>query len=158
MRRGEIRWGGAVLPGGSRKRRPFLIVSDDAFNLNERYTKVMVVHLTSVRRIGGPYDWEADLPRGTADLDRSSVAKCGEVYTLLKEQLGERTGTVPAERMRHVDRALAAALGLRLADELRPPPPTRRKREGAFPTFAVAKHSAPLTLEMVRAALADGSR
>ena len=28
------------------KRRPMLIVSDDAFNENERYLKVMVVHLT----------------------------------------------------------------------------------------------------------------
>ena len=63
-------------------------------------------------------------------------------------------------------RSLAAAKGRSVGSVLselarvglRPPPPTRRKREGAFPTFAVSQHAAPLTLEMVRAALADDSR
>ena len=108
------------MTGGAWKRRPFLVVSDDTFNLNERYPKVMVVHLTSVRRAGGPYDWEVDLPRGTAGLDRSSVAKCGEVYTLRKEQLEDRSGAVPLERMGRIDRALGVALGLRLVDDREP--------------------------------------
>ena len=55
MRRGEVFWGSPHLAGGSRKQRPFVIVSADAFNLNERYPKVMVVHLTSVRRAGKPF-------------------------------------------------------------------------------------------------------
>ena len=63
MLRGEVWWGHPTLPGGSRKRRPFLIVSHDAFNRNERYPKVMVVHLTSVRRAGDDYPWEVELAR-----------------------------------------------------------------------------------------------
>ncbi len=89
-----------------------LIVSNDAFNRNERYSKVMVVHITTVRRLGGPYDWEVPLPRGTAGLKRASVAKCGEVYTLRKEQLQSSSRTIPPAIMRQVDRALAVALSL----------------------------------------------
>ncbi len=113
MRRGEIRWGSPPVPGAERKRRPFLIVSADAFNVNERWTKVLVVHLTSVRRPGGPYDWEVTLPRGSGNLPATSVAKCAEVYTLWKTQLGDLIGALPPEHMEQVDRALHVALGLR---------------------------------------------
>lgn len=89
-----------------------LIVSDDVFNRNERYAKVMVVHFTSVQRLVGPYDWEVALPRGTAGLERPSIAKCGEIYTVWKEQLHGPPSTVPRAIMNQVDRALALALSL----------------------------------------------
>jgi len=111
--RGEVWWGHPALPGGSRKRRPFLIVSHDAFNRNERYPKVMVVHLTSVRRAGGDYPWEVEVPRGAGGLPVASVAKCGEIYTLLKVHLTALAGTLRSEQMDQVDRALATALALR---------------------------------------------
>lgn len=112
MRRGEVWWGAASLAGGSRKRRPFLVVSADAFNRNDLYRKVMVVHLTSVRRASGPFPWEVELPRGTAGLPVASTAKCAEVYTVLKGQLAELVGTLPAAQMGSIDRALAVALAL----------------------------------------------
>ena len=112
MRRGEIWWGAPALPSGSRKRRPFLVVSNDAFNKNEGYPKVMVVHLTSVTRSLGPFRWEVEVPRGVAGLPSVSVVKCGEVYTLLKAHLGEYLGALPAAYLERVDRALATALGL----------------------------------------------
>lgn len=116
MVRGEVWWASLRMPSGSRKRRPMLIVSNDAFNRNERYTKVVVVHLTSVARLGGPFDWEVAVKKNTAGLDKASVVKCAEVYTLLKEQLGEKVGTLPGELMRQVDEALALSLGLPSAE------------------------------------------
>ncbi len=110
--RGEVWWGSPALPGGSHKRRPFLIVSHDGFNRNDRYPKVMAVHLTTVRRIGEGYPWEVELPRGAGGLPMASVAKCGEIYTLLKSHLGELVGMLPAEQMTSIDRALATALAL----------------------------------------------
>lgn len=105
------------MKGSRDKKRPMLVVSDDAFNRNERYTKVMAVHVTTVKRLGGPYDWEVSLPRGTAGLKHASVAKCGEIYTLWKDQLLHGSaGTLAADMMRQIDRALAAALNLRLED------------------------------------------
>jgi len=111
VRRGDVLWGSPPTPGGERKRRPFLVVSGDAFNANERWTKVLVVHLTSVRRPGGPYDWEVTLPRGAANLPQPSVAKCGEIYTLFKTQLGELIGTLAREHMEQIERALHVTLG-----------------------------------------------
>ena len=111
MKRGEVWWGSPTLPGGSRKRRPFLVVSNDAFNQNGLYPKVLVVHLTSVRR-GTSYPWEVALPRGTAGLDTGCVVKCAEVYTLLKIHLHEAAGTVPRRYMEQVEEALAVSLGL----------------------------------------------
>lgn len=111
--RGEIWWGKPALAGGSRKRRPFLVVSNDAFNRNDRYPKTMAVHLTSVRRIGDEYPWEVCLSKGEGGLPSSSVAKCGEIYTLRKSQLDRKVGTLTAQRMNAVDRALALSLGLR---------------------------------------------
>jgi mRNA-degrading endonuclease toxin of MazEF toxin-antitoxin module len=113
--RGEVWWGRQPLPGGSRKRRPFLIVSNDAFNRNERYPKVMVVHLTSVRRAGEDYPWEVELPRGSAALPVASVAKCGEIYTLFKSHLEVAVGTLGREQMERIEQALATALALRIA-------------------------------------------
>lgn len=112
MRRGDIWWGAPALPGGSRKRRPFLVVSNDAFNRNDGYPKVMAVHLTTVNRSPGPFRWEVEVPRGVAGLPSASVVKCGEVYTLLKAHLGEYLGALPATYLERVDRALATALGL----------------------------------------------
>jgi mRNA-degrading endonuclease toxin of MazEF toxin-antitoxin module len=112
VQRGEIWWGSPALPGGSRKHRPFLIVSQDGFNRNERYPKVMVVHLTTVRRVGGSYPWEVDLPRGSGGLATASVAKCGQIYTLLKSHLGELSGSLSSEQMGSIDRALAVVLSL----------------------------------------------
>jgi mRNA-degrading endonuclease toxin of MazEF toxin-antitoxin module len=89
-----------------------LVVSADAFNENARYPKVMVVHLTSVERLGGPFEWEVAIPRGVAGLSRSSVAKCSEIYTLWKEQLQGPAATLPRALMRNVDRALGIALDL----------------------------------------------
>jgi mRNA-degrading endonuclease toxin of MazEF toxin-antitoxin module len=109
VRRGEVWWGNPPLAGGSRKRRPFLIVSNDAFNCNDLYPKVMVVHLTSVKRRRS-YPWEVSVPRDSAGLTVPSVVKCSEIYTLLKVHLTAAAGTMSRQLMARVDQALAVAL------------------------------------------------
>lgn len=89
-----------------------LVVSADAFNANDRYPKVMVVHLTSVERLGGPFAWEVSIPKGTAGLPRASVAKCSEIYTLWKDQLQGPPASLPKAIMSRVDGALGIALDL----------------------------------------------
>ena len=116
MLRGELWWASLPMRGSEQKRRPMLVVSEDSFNTNPRYPKVMVVHLTSVKRAAGPFDWEVAVPRGTAGLEQPSIVKCAEVYTLWKEQLRGTLGTFPAALMRKIDRALCLALGLPFAE------------------------------------------
>ena len=72
---------------------------------------MMVVQVTTVKRLGGPFDREVTLPRG-AGLDGASIVKCGEIYTLWKDQLEGPAGTIPRAHMRRVDQALAVALSL----------------------------------------------
>ncbi len=112
MLRGEVWWATVPMRGSDHKKRPMLVVSDDAFNQNPRYPKVLVVHLTSVKRTTGGFEWEVPVPRGAAGLPRSSTVKCAEIYTLWKEQLSGPAGTLPASLMRQVDRALATVLNL----------------------------------------------
>ena len=116
MRRGEVWWGAPTLLGGSRKRRPFLVVSHDVFNSNERWAKVLAVHLTT----GGTElstSWQVAIPRGVAGLPNPSTAKCAEIYTLWKADLAEAIGTLPREYMSRVDAALGVALALPAAGE-----------------------------------------
>lgn len=112
MRRGEVWWGGARTRGPEQKRRPFLVVSRDSFNADGRYEKALVVHLTTVRHPAGPFDWEVEIPRGTASLPASSIAKCNEIYTVWKTELDSQLGKLPASLMEQVDRALALVLAL----------------------------------------------
>ena len=112
MKRGEIWWARIPMRGAGDVRHPMLIVSDNVFNTNPRYPKVMVVHISSVKRLQGPYAWEVPLPKRTGGLTRSSIIKCAEIYTLWKEQLRESVGTAPQSIMAQVDRALALALSL----------------------------------------------
>ncbi len=112
MRRGEVWWGNPRVPGFHHKRRPFLVVSRDTFNRDERYAKALVVHLTTARRPGGPYDWEVEVPRGVASVPEASVVKCNEVYTVFKRDLEGQIGSLPAQLMGRVDRALALVLAL----------------------------------------------
>jgi mRNA-degrading endonuclease toxin of MazEF toxin-antitoxin module len=89
-----------------------LVVSHDVFNENPRYSKVVVVHLTTAIHAGDPFLWEVHVPRGAAGLRQSSLAKCAEPYTLLKEALTKQIGQLPAKLMGEVDAALARALSL----------------------------------------------
>jgi mRNA-degrading endonuclease toxin of MazEF toxin-antitoxin module len=88
------------------------VVSVDAFNRNERYQKVMVVHLTTALRPGGSFRWEVGLPPGTAGLPAASTVKCNEVYTIFKSQLTMLVGALPSAHLDRVDRAIALALGV----------------------------------------------
>ena len=112
MRRGEVWWGTPRVPGLHQKRRPFVIVSRDTFNRNDKYLKALVVHLTTVHRPGGPYDWEVEIPRGAARMPEASIAKCNEVYTIFKRELDGPIGTLPLSLVGRIDRALALVLAL----------------------------------------------
>lgn len=55
-------------------------------------------------------DVDMVLPRGAGGLPAGSVAKCGEVYTLLKSHLTGICGALGHDQVKQIDRALAIAL------------------------------------------------
>jgi mRNA-degrading endonuclease toxin of MazEF toxin-antitoxin module len=105
MIRGQIHW--ARLD----KRRPVLLVSPTERNL--RASDVIIVPCSTVRRL---MSWHVPLRRGEAGLLDDSIAKCEQITTLHRslvdpEALG---GTLSPGRMRQVERAILAAIGVLL--------------------------------------------
>lgn len=115
MLRGEIRIVDldSARPGEAGKRRPAVIVSNDAANTTAArlgHGVVTVVPVTSsVDRV---YPFQVLLPAGESGLARDSKAQAEQVRAVSVERVGEQTGTVPAESMLDVDEALRLHLGL----------------------------------------------
>lgn len=111
IRRGEI-WFASLDPAVGneiRKRRPVVIVSNDA---NNRAAGVVtVVPLTSnVERV---FPFEVLLPARASGLDRNSKACAQQVRTISKQRLAPaRAGVVPPAAMAALEDALRLHLGL----------------------------------------------
>jgi len=106
MKRGEIWWvnfdpsvGGAI-----RKKRPVVIVSDDA--ANRHLNRVQVIPLTS--NVGRIYPSEALV---TVDA-RQSKAMADQLTTVSKLRLLDREGRLSSDDMHKVEGAIRVQLGL----------------------------------------------
>lgn len=111
MRRGEIYYADLSPTVGSeiRKRRPVLIVSNDANN--RAADTVTVLPITSnVSRI---YPFEVMLTSRESGLPRPSKAQAQQIRTIAKERLeGDAMGRVSGILMRKAEDAMRLHLGL----------------------------------------------
>ncbi len=106
MKRGEVYWVNfdPALGGEVRKRRPAVIVSNDA--ANRALNRVQVVPLTS--KIGKVYPSEALVHLDTEE--RKAMAD--QLRTVAKQRIGDRIGMLSADDMRAVEKALRTQLRL----------------------------------------------
>lgn len=115
MRRGEI-WLVDLEPArGSEadKRRPVVIVSNDAANMAVSRTQrgvVTVIPLTSA--IGVVRSFQVLLPARDTGLPRDSKAQAEQVRSLTPERFGMRLGTVLESHLEDIEDALRLHLGL----------------------------------------------
>lgn len=115
--RGELWW---VRQGGRRdqaadtseRRRPYLVVSGDPWNLVPEYPRLTLCPLTGNENVRRRYDTDVVLTKKETGLPKDSVVRCVEVYTVFRDVLLARIGAVSGKRMREVDHALALYLGL----------------------------------------------
>jgi len=106
MKRGEIWWvaAGPATGGEVLKRRPAIIVSNDA--ANKHLNRAQVVALT--RNVARLYPSEAYVTLRR----KKNKAMADQVTTVAKQRLLNKAGVAAAEEIRRVDRALRVQLGL----------------------------------------------
>ena len=111
MKRGEV-WFANLNPtigSETAKRRPVLIVSNDANN--RASATITIVPITS--QIARVYPFEASLSKGAAGLAKASKAQAQQVRTISRERIsGKRVGALSAAEMTRVDAALRLHLSL----------------------------------------------
>jgi len=98
---------------GSEQRgtRPCLVVQNDIGNANAP-TTIVVPFTTSFD--DQLYPFEVLVRATESPLSEDSVALCSQIRTISTAQrVTETVGSIPADRMREVDDALAYSLGLR---------------------------------------------
>jgi mRNA interferase MazF len=115
MRRGDIHAVDLESACGSEasKRRPAVIVSNDAANTTARRLGrgvITVVPVTS--NVEREYPFQVLLPAAETGLDRDSKAHAEQVRSIAVERVGDRLGVVPHAIMLDVDEALRLHLGL----------------------------------------------
>ena len=123
LRRGDIWWvRQPTFPAqggdGTKRRRPYIVVSADPWNLVEAYPRVTLCPLTGAENVPRRYDTDVVLKKKETGLHKDSVVRCVEVYTVFRDHLIEPIGRVSARRMAEVDRALSLYLGLPVPDEM----------------------------------------
>ena len=103
MKRAEIWW--ARLPPPDKTRPVVLVSREQAYALR---TLLTVAKITTRRR-----GLRSEVTLGPAEgLPRECVANSDDLLTIHKRQLIERIGTIPTDRVRELDSALAFSLGL----------------------------------------------
>lgn len=115
MRRGEVWWArlDPARPAEADKRRPVVLVSNDAANrtaLALGRGTVTVVPVTSNVRVVHPF--QVRLLIGEGGLDRESKAQAEQVRSVSVSRLAGRIGELPEVRVRALDEALRLHLGL----------------------------------------------
>jgi mRNA interferase MazF len=116
-RRGEIWWvrqppRPEQAADESSRRRPFLVVSADPWNLEPAYPRVTLCPLTGAEHVLRRYDTDVVLKKKETGLPKDSVVRCVEVYTVFTDWLLERAGAVSHRTMKKVDEALKRYLSL----------------------------------------------
>src|SRR3970040_350947 len=112
MRRGEIWWASLPEPSGSGPgyRRPYLIVSANAFNESRISTVVAAVITSNLRLADAPGNVRLPV-RGTG-LSKPSVVNVSQLITIDKSFLTERVGRVPSALLSDIDDGLRLVLSL----------------------------------------------
>ncbi|HEX4805253.1 MAG TPA: type II toxin-antitoxin system PemK/MazF family toxin [Conexibacter sp.] len=115
MRRGEIRIVDLDPARGSEanKRRPAIVVSNDAVNSTvDQLGRGVVTVVPVTSNVVRVYPFQVHLPAGTGGLRRDSKAQAEQVRSIAAERVGRRIGSLPADLMASLDRALRLHLSL----------------------------------------------
>jgi mRNA interferase MazF len=88
--------------------RPAVVVQNDVGN---RYSPTTIV-IAVTTAVHGDYPFLVRLKAGEGGLERDSAANAAQVLTVDKSRLVRKLGSLPPEKMRQLNWALAVSLGL----------------------------------------------
>lgn len=102
IRQGDVYWVGLGDPpsSGPGFRHPHVVVQNDLFNRSRIDTVVVCALTANLRRAEAPGN--VLLEPGEADLPKSSVINVTQLFTLGKDELVERIGSLSPQRLRQV--------------------------------------------------------
>jgi mRNA interferase MazF len=102
INQGDIFWIELDEPSGSEPGylHPHVIIQNNLFNRSRINTVVVCVLTSNLRRANSPGN--VLLEAGEADLPEQSVVNVSQILTIDKSQLGEKIGTLWAERVRQI--------------------------------------------------------
>ncbi|MEG4860106.1 type II toxin-antitoxin system PemK/MazF family toxin [Microcoleus sp. K1-B6] len=102
INQGDIFWVELDEPSGSEPGylHPHVIIQNNLFNRSRINTVVVCVLTSNLRRANSPGN--VLLEAGEADLPEQSVVNVSQILTIDKSQLGEKIGTLSAERVRQI--------------------------------------------------------
>ncbi|RLB35631.1 MAG: type II toxin-antitoxin system PemK/MazF family toxin [Deltaproteobacteria bacterium] len=113
---GDLFWADLSPPRGSEPgtRRPVVVVQRDSIN-RSKFRTVLVVPLTRQTRYAN-IPGNVLLPKETANLPASSLARCTHLMVLDKGRVGNKIGTLPREKTEEILRHITWVLGGPLQD------------------------------------------
>jgi mRNA interferase MazF len=102
INQGDVFWIDLGTPSGSAPgyRRPFVVIQNNIFN-RSRINTVVVCALTSNVKYA-QMRGNVLLCQGEANLPKESVANISQLYTVDKQELVEKLGTLNSQRVRQI--------------------------------------------------------
>jgi mRNA interferase MazF len=102
IRQGDIYWVDLGEPGGSGPgyRYPHVVIQNDLFNQSAISTVIVCALTSNLQRSESPGNLL--LRPGESKLPKQSVVNVSQVFTVDKAQLGEKIGTLSANRVRRI--------------------------------------------------------
>jgi mRNA interferase MazF len=102
INQGDIFWIELDEPSGSEPGylHPHVIIQNNLFNRSRINTVVACVLTSNLRRANSPGN--VLLEAGEGDLPEQSVVNVSQILTIDKSQLGEKIGTLSAQRVRQI--------------------------------------------------------
>jgi mRNA interferase MazF len=102
---------GPVIGSETGKRRPALVVSND---INNEFSQAVTVLPITSQPVSKCYPFEVLVLKGIAGLNADSRIKANQVRTVDKRRLVGLRGTLPAEYLPQVEKALKAHLNMKI--------------------------------------------
>jgi mRNA interferase MazF len=102
INQGDLFWLDLGEPSGSGPGylRPYVVIQNDLFNQSRIHTVVVCVITSNLRRADAPGNVLLD--NGEGNLPKQSVVNVSQIYTVDKEELIEKIGTLSPARVREI--------------------------------------------------------